>query len=1016
MNIAEYAIKKKTITLLMAIIMLVGGAISFFRLGQFEDPEFTIKSALITTLYPGATPKEVENEVTYVIEKAVQQLPELDKVTSTSRAGVSSVTVDIKPKFRRHDLPQIWNKLRNKIADIQNQLPKEAKTPIINDDYGDVYGILFSVSGDGFSFAEIKDYVDILRRELMLVDGVAKITLWGEQQEAIYVEISRVKLARSGISEKAIFSILNNQNSVTPAGYVKVGPDYIRITPTGIANSVEEISNTVISDATSGKTILLKDIATITREYKSPPFNELRFNGKPAIALGISTIPGGSVIKTGEAVRERLKQLEAEAPAGIKIDVISYQSDTVRVAILGFLRALLEAFVIVVASLIITMGLRSGILQGIILLITVGATFIVMDIIGIDLQRISLGALVIALGMLVDDAIVVNEGMLVNLERGLDPIESAKTIIKENIWPLLAATVINILAFAAIGLSPDNTGEYCQSLFLVILISLSASWIVAVTITPLLGVMFLKPAPPSHTHDHDPYASRPYQFYKSILQIALHNRGLTIISMVGLLIISIYGFTFVKRSFFPDSPRPQFLIDYWLPEGTHIDQTSADMKKIETYLLSQQEVTSVSSFMGQGAPRFILTYQPQEWNTSYGLLIVTVHDFKTIDNILPKIDKYLSENFPNAMPKLRKFQYGTATDAKVAVRVMGPSTTQLRFIADQIMDIMRQEKTAKEIRHNWRNKVKVIRPEFDAEHSQMLGISRKELNNALEQSFGGMTIGTYREKTLQIPIISRMPHQEKYDIDNLNDLQIWSDSSQKTIPIEQLIKSVETMWDNPIIRRQNLRRTIQVECNPKEGLASDLLKKIRPKVEAIKLPLGYSLEWGGEFESSSKAQAGVARALPMSYLAMALIVIILFNAIRQPLIIFMCVPLAIVGVTAGLLITGSSFGFMALLGFLSLSGMLIKNAIVLIDHIDHLIHKGHDKYHAIIDAAVGRMRPVTMTALTASLGLIPLLHDKFFGDMSVTIIFGLMFATILTLIVVPVLYAMMFHIKSPKKT
>jgi len=1006
MNIAQHAIEKKIITLLFTAIFLIGGILAYTQLGRFEDPQFTIKSAIITTAYPGASPYEVENEVTELIEKAVQELPELDTVSSISSEGRSLVTIEIKPQYTGQQLPAIWQKLRNQIADISNQLPPGASTPQINDDFGDVYGILFAVTGDGYSYAELKEHVDFLRRELLLVPGVAKVILWGIQQQAIYIDIFQNRLAQLKLSEKNIYSTINIQNMVIPAGDVSVGSQYVEISPTGTASSIEQLSNIVISGA-HDSIIRLSDLANIHRGYTTPPQTLMRYNGKPAIGLGISTITGGNVVKTGKLVKEKLDALENLTPAGIEISTISYQSDTVTHAINGFFKALIEAFIIVVLTLVVTMGIRSGLLQGMVMLITIGATLIGMYLMHIDFQRISLGALIISLGMLVDDAIVVNEGMLVNLEKGLDKLKSAIEIVQNNIWPLFAATTINALAFAAISFSPDNTGEYCNSLFWVIALALMMSWLIAITITPLLGVMFLK----TNVQPHTPYQHKIYHYYQNILMFALKRKGKTMFSMLFLLILAILGFGLIKHSFFPDSDRPQFLIDYWLPQGTHIEQVSSDLKEIEQYLLQNKNVTNVATFVGAGAPRFILTYMPEHPNRSYGQLIVGVKDYRKIDHLLISTKQHIQSHFPSSEPIMQKFKLGTGGIGTVKVRIRGDESSQLRALSEQVRHIFLDNSNAINIKTNWRNQVPVIRPQFFEVGARLTGISKSDLSQALEETFDGRQIGVFRESNELIPIVAKRIFSEKISFDNLYDVTIWSPTAQQAIPIMQVLNGIELIWQNPFLCRRNQIKTIEIQCDPMKGLASELFNQVKGKIQAIELPSGYHLEWGGEYENSKKAQAGLWRGLPLSYLAMALIVIILFNRLKQPLIIFLCVPLAIIGVTFGLLITGTPFGFMALLGLLSLSGMLIKNAIVLITQIDQQRQRGKYAYRALIDASVSRLRPVTMTALTASLGLLPLLPDIFFRGMAVTIIFGLMFATILTLIIVPVLYAWLFKIE-----
>jgi len=1011
MNIAEYAIRKKTVTLVLTFLLVGGGFLSYEKLGRLEDPEFTIKDALIITNYPGALPTEVEEEVTDILETAIQQIAQLDRVTSISKAGQSIITVTMKDKYDKHTLPQIWDELRRKVNDVQAQLPPGIQPSFIYDDFGDVYGIFFAVTGEGFSYKELKDYVDFLKRELLLVQEVAKIDIWGAQQEAVFVEISRSKLAQLGISLETIYGTLEHQNLVAPAGEVKVGSEEILIHPTGDIDSVEEIGELLINDGSSDKLFYLKDVATISRGYMTPPQKLLRFNGKPGLAIGISIVSGGNVVTLGKAIKAKLKTLEAQTPLGIELGIISYQSDAVEKAMNGFIDSLLLALAIVIIVLLIFMGMRSGLLIGVILILTVCATLIVMDIYDINLQRISLGALIIALGMLVDNAIVITDGILIKIQQGEERIKAAIEVVEQTMWPLLGATVVAILAFAAIGLSQNAAGEFTRALFQVILISLMMSWLIAVTITPLFCVLFLKP---SLKQTADPYRGILYQIYQWFLRVCIRFRWLTIMTMFGLLFLAIYGFGFLEDSFFPGSTRPQFMINYWRVEGTDIRETSEDLKQIEKFLMTVDGIESVASFVGGGALRFILVYTPEKNYKSYGQLLVTVKDYREIAHLIPKVRQYLAQTFPDAEPKIKKFKLGPGSGAQIKVRFSGPDPVVLRQLSNQAQAIMHADGGALEIRDDWRQRVKMLRPQFAEAQARVVGISRSALSQSLETVFSGTQVGVYREGNKRLPIISRPPEAERVGVDNIKNIHLWSPAAQHSIPLRQIVSGFETVWIDPLIHRRNRKRTIIAQCDPKVGNASVVFERIRPKIEAIELPLGYEMEWGGEYEDSTNAQKALSVNLPITFLIMVVIVIFLFNALRQALIIWLCVPLAIIGVTPGLLLAGESFGFMALLGFLSLTGMLIKNAIVLIDQIDLEIREGKAPFYAILDSSVSRLRPVTMAAITTVLGMIPLIFDAFFISMAVTIMFGLAFATILTLIVVPVLYAIFFRVAYEK--
>ncbi len=1012
MNIAEASIHYKTVTLVMTILVIGGGIWAYDGLGRLEDPEFTIKDAQIFTNYPGATAMEVAEEVTDEIETAVQQLGQLDLVTSISEPGRSTVRVKMKEKYDKYSLPQVWDELRRKVNDAQADLPPGAGPSLVFDDFGDVFGVFYAVYGDGYSYAEMKEYVDVLRRELLLCEDVGKITIYGDQPEVVYVEIPRARMARLGISPMMIQQTLRSQNLVQHAGRVEVGGQYIRIQPTGEFTSIEDIGDLLIlqHDGSPSK-MYLKDVATVRRGYIDPPNTIMHHNGRPAIGLGISTVLGGNVITMGDSVKQRLRELKVETPIGMEIGVIAHQADSVNTAVNGFIVSLAEALAIVIGVLMLAMGLRSGMLIGFILLLTVLATLVVMKMQGIMLERISLGALILALGMLVDNAIVVVEGILVNLQRGMDRVKAASQAVQQTIWPLLGATVVAVLAFAAIGVSQDATGEYCRSLFQVILISLMMSWVLAITVTPLFGVMFLKV---STIGGGDPYGGIFFRGYRALVTFCMRTRWGTVVVLLVLLVLSIRGFGFVKQSFFPDSTRPQFMVHYWLPQGTHISRTEADLEQIEAHLRSLEGVTDASTFVGRGAPRFILTYSPEDANSAYGMLLVRVDDYRKITEVLPEVQAYLDESFPDAQSFVRRFMLGPGDAQKIQARFRGPDPDVLRELATEARSIMRAEPGTTDVMDDWRQRVPLIRPIVAEAQARNAGITRSEIAGALQAAFEGTRIGVYREGDKLLPIVARSPENERGDVENLHDARIWSPVAGQTIPISQVVRGFGARSEDSVVCRRDRLPTLTVKCDAKSELASVLFDRLRPKIEKIELPPAYTLEWGGEYEDSRDSQAGLAGRMPVVALLMVLVVIVLFNSIRQPLIIFLTVPLAIIGVTAGLLLTNQPFGFMAILGFLSLSGMMIKNAIVLIDEINLQTRSGKEPFMAVVDSGVSRLRPVAMAALTTVLGMIPLLTDAFFVAMAVTIMFGLAFATILSLVVVPVLYVCFLRVPSPQ--
>ncbi|MBG0791415.1 MAG: efflux RND transporter permease subunit [Desulfovibrionaceae bacterium] len=1005
MSLAEYAFKKSTVSFVLMVCFLVGGVASFMSMPRLEDPDFTIKEALVVTNYPGATPREVADEVTDVIEGATQQLSQLDKVSSQSNPGLSIVTVAVKDSYDKDTLPQVWDELRRKVSDVQGNLPPGAGPSLVVDDFSDVYGILLAVSGEGYSTRDIQDFAKYLRKQLLLVDNVAKVTLWGEQVENVYIEMSRARMSRMGVTMEAVTETLSQRNLVVPAGNVRVGSEYVRISPTGVKPTVKSLGELLISNADGTNLVALNEIADISRGYSDTPSQIMRFNGKQAVVMGISMIPTGNVVELGKAIDKRLEGLKSLTPVGMHIDTIYYQPTRVENAISAFTINLAEAVAIVIVVLLLFMGLQSGLLIGAILLITICGSFIFIEMAGVALERISLGALIIALGMLVDNAIVIVEGILIRYQRGEDRIQACIDVVEQNKWPLLGATIIAIMAFAGIGLSEDSVGEFCNSLFIVLCVSLLMSWVTAVTVTPLLCKKFLHPKPRS---EKDPYGGRIYRAYKHFLEGCLNHRVLTLSVLIGMLGISIYGFGFVKQSFFPDSTQPRFFIHYWLPQGTDIRQTSKEMSEIETMLMKDDRIQSVSAFVGEGSPRFILTYSPEKTNSAYGLILVEVKDYRLIDVVLAEYRDKIDRQYPDAEPKFKKFRLGPGRDAPIEVRFSGPDTKVLRELSLKAQAIMRSTGNARAVRDNWRQAVKVIRPVLSEIQAKRAGLTRPALAKTLHTFFDGTQIGVYRENDNLLPIVLRPPVEERSNVHELGNVQVFSPTAGRMIPMEEVVSELRTEMDFGMIHSRNRMLTITASCDTRNGLPSALFAELRPLIEGIELPAGYFMEWGGEYEDSTDAQEGLAEGIVLPTIIMVFMTILLFNKIRNPLVIWLAVPLAVVGVTAGLLATGQPFGFMALLGFLSLSGMLIKNAVVLLDQIMLQLKSGKPPYRAIVDSAVSRIRPVAMASATTILGMIPLVFDPFFSSMAVTIMSGLMFATILTLIMVPVLFAT-FH-------
>ena len=1010
MNFAELAIRNRLVCAIVIAGTLGGGWYAFQNMARFEDPEFTIRTAIVLTQYPGATAEEVANEVTETLETAIQELQEVEKITSTSAIGLSTINVDVKYGFSRSqsELELVWTKLRRRVRDVRGSLPPGVLAPVVNDAFGDVYGVYYLVTGEGFSLRELHDYAKTLRKELLSVEDVGKVAILGERAENIVVEISRDRAAALGVSVDRVYDDLAQQNAVVSAGDLRVGDRRLAILPTVNIDSVAAIENVIVSPA-GGTLERLGDIATVRREYVESPRLAIRYGGQPALALGVANVTGANVVKMGAAIDAKLAATLSERPLGMDVHEFYHQGKVVDEAVWNFVLNVVAALAIVLVTLLLFMGLRSALVIGSVLLLTICATLTTMHVVDIPMHRISLGALIIALGMLVDNAIVVTEGILVGTQRGRKKLDVAKEIVARAKWPLLGGTLVGIIAFAPIGLADGSTAEYTGDLFWVILISLLFSWLFAVTLVPLLADLLFAEGGGKQSRDVEGTLVRRY---KAFLRRALAMRWLVVASALGLLTASVFGFAYVKSGFFPASTTAQIVVDYWLPEGTDIARTRDDMISLEGRVLALDGVTAVQTLIGAGGLRYMLVYGPQSGNSAYGQLLVKVEDYRRIADLLPRIQAMIDADYPDAQAKAWQFQLGPGGGSKIEAEFAGPDPRVLRKLANQAKAIMAADGGAISIKDDWRETIPVIEPRYAAARGRGLGISREDLARALRTNFSGRNVGVFREGDKLIPIIARAPLGEREDVSGMAGIQIANRASDGVTPLIETVSGIDTVWRNGRMKRTNRVWTINAQCDPLAGeLASELLTRLRPLVEAIELPSGYRLKWRGEAGDSAEANSSLASALPMGLLAMVLVVILLFNALRQPLVIWLVVPLALIGVVFGLLATDTTLEFMAILGVLSLSGLLIKNAIVVVDQMDFEIAAGKPRGDAIVDAAASRLRPVAMGTLTTVLGVAPLFTDAFFRSMAVVLVFGLGFATLLTLVVLPTLYAIVFNVR-----
>lgn len=1001
MNIARFSINAPVTTWIVMLVCLFGGIWGFFSLGRLEDPAFTIKTAVVVTHYPGASADQVMIEVTEPLEAAIQGMGQVERITSSSRPGVSRIDVEIRPTYDGTELPEVWAELRNKVEDAQLRLPQGARTPIVNDSFGDVFGVFFAVTAEGFNDAEKHDLARFLRREMLAVDGVANVELMGLPEEAIYVEPDIALMKNQNISPAAILNALASSNSVAPAGSLRQDGNKVRIqTPEG-SDSVDEIA--ALSIGVGGEVLNLVDIADVSRGRRVDPGVIIRHDGLDAFTLGIAGLASENIVEVGNRIDARLAELQAEIPVGAKLHPIYQQHIVVDEASTAFLWNLAMSVAIVVVVLGLFMGPRAAIVVGATLLLTVVGTLLFMAIFSIEMERISLGALIIAMGMLVDNAIVVAEGMQTAMLRGKSSRDAATEATAKTQIPLLGATVIGIMAFAGIGLSPDATGEFLFSLFAVIAISLLLSWVLAVTATPLLGHYFFKVG---HADNADAYSGPLFRMFAWSLRLALKLRWLVV---AGLLVVTVgcyYGFTHVKQQFFPNSNTPLFFVHYTMPQGTAINTTAEQMAVLEEWLLEREEVVDVATFVGQGATRFLLTYASEPSNSGYGHLVIRTQSEPQIAALRAELDAYAAEVMTDGEFRSARLVFGPGSGAQIQARISGKDPEVLRDLADQVMTAMTgATPNALLPRTNWREQELVLTPNYVTERAQTAGITRDDVANLFNFATDGVTAGVYRESDRQLPIIVRTNPDAGLSVMD----QVVATPTGAVLPVEQVIDGFTLEAQNTLIQRRNRVPTITVGVDVPVGFtAAQVFAELRQQVEDIPMPPGYKMEWGGEHEDSAKANESLGRQLPIALLIMVLISILLFNALRQPLIIWLLVPMSVNGVAFWLLLTGVPFSFTALLGLLSLSGMLIKNGIVLVEEIDLVRADGVALDQAIVDASVSRLRPVALAAATTILGMIPLLTDPFFVSMAITIMGGLAFASVLTLVAAPVFYAIFF--------
>ena len=1001
-NLARLTIRYPIYGWILILLCLVGGMHGVENVSRLEDPNFPMTWAYVITTYPGASAEEVEFEVTDRIEDSLQELPYVDKLVSKSVPGRSEILLEMREEVSESESPQIYDELRRRVSEAQMLLPPGAGTPLVEDDFSDIYGILYAIKARGYTEAEIHDMAKAISTKIKSIPNVAKIDTRGVPYEAVYIELNHARLTNFGLSIEDLGRRIWAENQVAPAGSALFDGRRLRVAqPTPLA-SVAELRDLRIGAAGSTDTIRLGDIAAVKRQAIEVPPELVTINGEPAFVIAVSVTPGENVVTVGHEVDALMAEIEQTLPLGVSVTPVYKQHTIVESAIDTFLRNLTISVATVVLALFLFMGWRAGIVVGLVLLLTVLGTIELMNVFGIELQRITLGALMMAMGMLVDNGIVIAEGMLVGVRRGQTPEDAAANSVARTQWALLGATIIGILAFAPISLSDDNSGHFLVTLFQVISISLLLSWIMAITVVPLIGSYLLKST--AAVPERELYSAWYFKPYEWMIGFGLRRAWITTLIIIGLTVAALYSMKFVKTAFFPTNNTPLFFVDYRLQEGTDILTVAADIEDLEDHFIATPGVTSVTSFIGRGAPRFAATVDSEQPNSSFASIMIQVDDLTKIAQHMVEADNYTKELRPGAEISVKRIEFSPTTDDKIAIRFSGPDPTVLRELAEQTKLIYNGHGLLS-IRTNWRPQSLQLAPQYNEDNARLAGISRNDLSHALAYNTQGVNIGLMRDRDKLIPIIARAPATERADLGGLKNRQIWSPAQRRYIPMSQVVSQFRLEADNSVIYRLDRVRTITVSGTPPPNEnVNQRFELLRGEVEAIPLQLGYSTEWGGEHEANDEANQALTYRIPPAFALMFFITILMFGALRQAIVIWLTVPMILCGVALALLVSNLPLTFPSMLGVLSLAGMLIKNCIVLVDEIDRRLAEGEKAIQTMEIASISRLRPVMLAALTTIFGMSPLLTDDFFREMAVCIMGGLSFATLITLVAVPVFY------------
>jgi multidrug efflux pump len=1009
-NLSEWALRHRSLVIYLMLVIAAAGVWSYLRLGRSEDPDFTVKTMVVQASWPGATLADTLEQVTDRIESKLQETPGLDYLKSYTSAGQTTTFVNLKDSTRPSEVPDIWYQVRKKVRDIANTLPQGIVGPGFNDEFGDTYGIVYGFTADGFTDRELRDYVVDVRKQLLRLPDISKIDILGAQDERVYVEFSEKQLAGLGIDRSALVSALQAQNAVTPAGIVQTGNEKILVRVSGAFRSEQDVL-AVNFVAKNGRIIRLGDIAHVTRGPADPAQPMFRVNGRQGIGLAIAMRKGGDVLALGRNVEHAMAEITANLPVGIEPTLVADQPITVEHAVDDFMEALWEAVAIVLAVSLVSLGLRAGAVVALAIPLVLAAVFMAMSFAGIDLQRISLGALIIALGLLVDDAMITVEMMVTHLEQGDDKEKAATFAYTSTAFPMLTGTLVTVAGFVPIGFAHSAAGEYTFSIFAVVAIALLVSWVVAVLFAPLLGVWVLKKPKAAHSGEPGPIM----RHFRRFLVLTMRARWVTLLATLCLFGAAIYGMRLVPQQFFPSSDRPELLVDLQLPENASIYATRDISARVDQLLTGDQDVDHWSTYVGQGAVRFYLPLNVQLPNDFFGQLVVVTKGLQQRDRVKAKLEQALATEFPSVVGRVYPLELGPPVGWPLQYRVSGVEPEQVRAIAFNVAKILNDDPSARNVNYNWIEPARTVRIRVDQDQARLLGLSSEALAQALNTVVSGITSTQMRSGIYLVDVLVRASAEQRMSLSTVRALQVSLPNNGQTVPLSQ-IASVDYGQEYPIVWRRDRRPTVTVQADISPGVqAATVVQALAPKIEALNasLPSGYHIAVGGTVEESSKAESSVAAVLPLMLMLILTVLMIQLQSFNRLFLVLSVAPLGLIGVVAALLLADKPLGFVALLGVLALTGMIVRNSVILIDQIEKEKAHGRDPWDAVVEATAHRFRPILLTAAAAILGMIPIAPTIFWGPMAYAIMGGLAVATLLTLVFLPALYVTWFRVKRP---